>query len=76
MKSVRFGVGLCLVCSTSVVVLGLIGVSVVLVGLIGVSAVPVIVRSVRGNHNVILEVSNTSNDFGRVLSFFLIFVCL
>ena len=67
LESVRFGVGWCLVCSTSVFVLGLIGVSVVLV--------LVFVRSVRGNHHMILEVANSLDNLGRLLSFFLI-VCL
>ena len=65
LKIVRYGCGLCLVCWTSVFVLGLIGVSVVLVFL----------RSVRGDHHVKCEVTYSLNNLGRVLSFFLV-VCL
>jgi hypothetical protein len=68
LKGVRYGYGWRSV-GPSVVGWVHIGVSVAFVGLIGVSfACVVLGRSVRGYHNVVLEVSDTLNDLYRVFS--------
>jgi hypothetical protein len=73
LKGVRYGYWLFSVGPGAVLGWGHIGVSVAFLGLIGVSVACVVLgRSVRGNHNVVLKVSDTLNDLYRVFSLFLI----
>jgi hypothetical protein len=76
LKGVRYGYRLCSAGPGVVLGWGHIGVCVACLVLIGVSVAHVILyRSIRWNHNVILEVAYTFNDLNRVFSFFLS-VCL